>query len=41
MPVGGYSFSITSKSIPLQFAIYMTTIALFGFVMSVTRRKRK
>jgi PKD repeat protein len=41
MPVGGCSFSITPKSIPLQFAIYTTTIALFGFVMSVTRRKRK
>jgi len=41
MPVGGYSFSITSKFTPLQFAIYTTIIALFGFVMSVTRRKGK
>ena len=41
VPVGGYSISLTKQTPPSHVAAYIALIALFGAILSLTKRKRK
>jgi len=41
VPVGGYSISLTKQTPTHNMAAYFMLIALFGAVISLTKRKRK
>ena len=41
VPVGGYSISLTKQTPPSPVAAYIALIALFGAILSLTKRKRK
>jgi PKD repeat protein len=41
VPVGGYSISLTKQTSTHNMAAYFMVIALFGAVISLTKRKRK
>jgi hypothetical protein len=39
MPVGGYSFSITSKPVIPQLMAYALTLVIFGLSLSLIKKK--
>jgi hypothetical protein len=41
VPVGGYSVSVTKQTPTTQIAAYFALIALFGTIISLTKRKKK